>query len=708
MTRTFSPRRRDFIRVVSTAGAGLLLDIRLTLHAQVQDGGSPFAPNAWLRIDRDGTITIVVARSEMGQGVRTSLPMILAEELDADWASVRVEQALADEKYGSQGTGGSTSVRTSWEKLRKAGATARTMLISAAAKQWNVAESECRTAAGKVVHAPTGRILSYGELAPRAAGLPVPDKVTLKDPSQFRIIGTRMPRTDTPSKVDGSALFGIDIRLPGMLYATVARCPAFGGSARSWNDAGARRVPGFRSVIRISSGIAVVADTTWAAFRSRDALVIDWDMGPHAKLSSEGIRKQFLDAASKPGAVGRSEGDVDTALAGAFRRVDAVYEVPFLAHATMEPMNCVAVVTEKHCEIWVSTQDPQGFQAAAMKITGFTSADVVVHTTLLGGGFGRRFEPDVLADAVETSKVLRAPVKVTWTREDDMQHDWYRPASYHLLTGGLDKQGRLIALRHRIVAPSIDEQGEPGVIKDGLDKSAIKGAADLLYTIPNFRVEYIMSNTPVPIGSWRSVYPSQNVFATESFIDELAHAAGKDPLAFRESLVTDAPRLKAVLRLAAERSGWGSPLPAGHARGIAISPPSFFRTPTVQVVEVSVTAKKEIRLHRVTAAIDCGIAINPDGIEAQMEGGFVYGATAALKGDVTIRDGRVVQENFNDYPIMTIDEMPVVDTVIARSTEPPSGTGEPGLPPAAPAIGNAAFALTGQRLRTLPFRLSRT
>jgi CO/xanthine dehydrogenase Mo-binding subunit len=632
--------------------------------------------------------------------------MILAEELDADWSDVKVEQALADKKYGDMGTGGSASVRTSWVALRTAGATARAMLVSAAAKRWGVPEPSCRTENSCVIHVSTGRKLVYGELAAEAAILPVPAKVALKDPKDFRIVGKRIPRVDTPSKVNGSAKYGIDIRVPGMLYAAVAQCPVFGGSVKSFEEKQAASVPGVKRVLRISSGIAVVADSTWAAFQGRDALQIRWDEGPNAHLSSGDVRKMFVEASGKPGAVAFNQGDCDLALAKASKRIDAVYELPFLAHATMEPMNCVADVKKDRCEIWASTQDPQGFRKKACEITGLHEENVIVHTTLLGGGFGRRTETDAASQALEVSKAMGAPVKLTWSREDDMTRDMYRPASHHLLSGGLDESGHLVAFKHRIVTPSITESRSPGSTKNGLDDDAVEGAVNLPYTIPNFRVEYVMANTAVPVLWWRSVYPSQNVFAVESFMDELAHAAGKDPLEFRKALVTGMPRMRKAMDLAAAKAGWGTPLPAGHARGIALSPPSFFQTPVVQIAEVSVGADRRVRLHRIVCALDCGIVVNPDTVEAQIEGGFVYGITAALKGKITVKDGRVNEKNFDDYPLLTLDEMPVVETVIVESSEPPTGTGEPGLPAAAPAVANAVFAASGQRLRTLPMKLS--
>jgi isoquinoline 1-oxidoreductase subunit beta len=700
--------RRQFIKSVS--GAGLVLGVHIrwggVALATGQEQSSPFAPNAWLHIDHDGSVTITLAKSEMGQGVKTALPMIVADELDADWSRVTVVQAIADKKYGGMTTGGSASVRTSWDKLRQAGATARAMLVAAAAQRWEVPSTDCRTESGFVIHTPTGRRLSYGELADLAATLPVPESVSLKTPDAFTIIGKRIPRVDIPEKVDGSAVFGIDVRVPGMLFASVVRCPVFGGSVRSFDPARARALPGVVNVLGISSGIAIVARSTWEAFQGRDAVGITWDFGPNAHLSSAGIRSLLVEASARGGAVAESTGDVARAMGVAVKRVDAVYEVPFLAHATMEPQNCVADVRKDRCEIWAPTQAPQTFQRRAAEITGLPESSVTVHTTLLGGGFGRRFETDTMADAVEISKIIGAPIQVIWTREDDMTHDFYRPTSYHLLSGGLDSDGNLIAFRHTVVAPSLREQNKGGSVKNGLDKEAVEGAVDLPYAIPNFLVEYVMVQTPVPIGPWRSVYASQNVFAVESFMDELAHAAGKDPFTFRHDLVTRMPRMRKAMEDAAARAGWGNPLPPGHARGIALSPPAFFRTPVAQIVEISLNEKGTLKIERVVDAIDCGIVVNPDTVEGQMEGGFVFAATAALKGAITIVEGRVEQQNFGDYPLLTLDETPAVETIMEPSTEPPSGAGEPGVPPVAPALANAIFAATGKRLRTLPLTLS--
>lgn len=708
---THAITRRDFIAVTSAAGAGLVLGVYARRSgasaAAGPETGPPadFAPNAWVRVAVDGTVTITVAKSEMGQGVRTALPMIVAEELDADWATVRIEQALPDQKYGSMVTGGSTSVRTSWDRLRKAGAAARMMLVGAAAQRWNVAVTECRTESGTVVHEPTGRVLRYGDLAEDAARLPVPEDPPLKQPGDFRIIGQRVPRIDTPDKVDGSAVFGLDVRIPGMLFASIARCPVFGGKLASFDADRARAMPGVRHVVPIFRGVAVVADTTWQAFQARDALDIKWDEGPSASLSSADISKMLAGLAGGKGAVAESSGDADGALPGAAKTLNATYEVPFLAHATMEPMNCTARVQKDQCEVWVPTQNAQGARQAAAAVSGLPEEQVIVHVTLVGGGFGRRLSVDYVAEAVAVSRAVGEPVQVVWSREDDIRHDFYRPVSLHVLAGGLDAAGRLVAFKHRVIAPSIGAQSEPDAYQDRLDRGAVEGTTRIPYAIPNLLIDYVMANVPVPLGYWRSVYPSQNVFALESFIDELAHAAGADPVEFRLSMMGDSPKMNRVLELAAAKAGWGESPPPGRFRGVAFSPPAFFHTPVAQVAEVSVADDGTIRVHRVVGAIDCGIVVNPTGVEAQMEGGTAFAITAALRSRITIERGRVVQRNFHDYPLLRIDEMPVVETHVVPSAEPPTGTGEPVLPAVAPAIANAVFAATGKRLRTLPLEL---
>jgi isoquinoline 1-oxidoreductase beta subunit len=694
--------RRDFLRSSALGGAGLLIAFYLPTKADLHGQGvqSPFQPNAWLQVDPQDNVTIWVAKSEMGQGVRTSLPMIVAEELDADWARVRIEPALADaRKYGNQLTGGSTSVRTSWEPLRKAGAQARAMLIAAAAQKWGVAPGSCHTENGAVLHSASGRRASYGSLAEAAGKLPVPEKPPLKNTKDFRIVGRSLPRLDIPAKVDGSAQFGIDVRVPGMLFAVVARCPVFGGKPARFDATRAKAVKGVRAVMTVSNGVAVVADSTWAAMEGRQALDVTWDEGPHASLTSAEISQRFAKLAAGPAAVARHDGDAEAALKRAARTLEAVYEVPFLAHATMEPMNATADVRSGSCEVWAPTQAPSMAQQVAGKIVGVPPEKVTVHITLMGCGFGRRTEGDFVVDAVEASKAAGKPVQVLWTREDDMQHDHYRPASYHLLRAGLDADGRLIAWTHRVVAPSI--RGQYGdKVEGGVDFGAVDGAVDLPYAIPNLRVDYVMANTPVPVGYWRSVYASQTAFANECFLDEIAAAVGKDPVELRRDLLRNAPHHKAVLELVAEKSGWGKSLVAGRFRGLAVH--KSFHTYVAEVAEVSLEKDGTPRVHRVVCAVDCGLPVNPAGIVSQMQSGIVFGLSAALRGKITIDKGRVQQSNFDDYPPLRFDEMPHVEAHIVPSTEPPTGTGEPGVPPIAPAVANAVSAARGQRVRRLP------
>jgi len=636
--------------------------------------------------------------------VLTSLPMIVAEELDADWGTVRYEQAVADPKYGSMGTGGSRSVRGSYQTLREAGAAARMMLVQAAAGTWGVDAASCTTASGAVRHAPSGRSLAYGALAGRAAKLPIPSTIVLKDPSSFRIIGRRTPRLDTPLKVDGSGKFGIDTRLPGMLYATVAHPLPYGATLTSFDGAKALAIPGVINVLAIDTGVAVIARSTWLAFKGRDALAITWNEGESGAVSSATIAASLGEAAARAGAVAERVGDPETALAHAAKHVEAVYDAPFLAHATMEPMNCTADVRAGECEIWAPTQSPQSAQQEAADALGIDKTRVTVHTTLLGGGFGRRLSSDYVRDAVLCSKAAGAPVKMTWTREEDMRHDFYRPVSRHVLAGAVDASGTLVALTHKVVAPSIGDQRRPGSLSGGLDRGAVEGAVLTDYHVPNWKVEFALARTPVPIGAWRSVYPSQTVFALECFIDELAAAAGKDPVDFRLALTGHNPRAHAVLKLAREKSGWDTPPGAGVSRGIAFGPHAFYGSWVAHVAEVSVEGGA-VRVHRIVTAIDCGTAVNPESIEAQIEGGIVYGLTAALKGEITIERGSAVQGSFDDYPLLTMDEMPRIDVHIVPSAEPPEGIGEPGVPPIAPAVANAVSRATGKRVRSLPIRL---
>ena len=690
MSTPSSFSRRDFIKISSVAGAGLLLSFYLPAKDEtaVASTGEAFVPNAWLRINNDGTVTITVARSEMGQGVLTSMPMIVAEELEADWTKVKVEQAVSHpSKYGSMSTGGSFSVRGSWQNLRTAGATAREILISAAAQQWGVDRSTCRAEVGKVIHS-SGKELTYGQLASTAATVHAPTGVRLKDPKDFKILGQRLTKIDTPSKVNGSAKFGIDMRVPGMLFASIERSPVFGGKVKSFGSDKTKAVEGVRDVIQTESGIAVVAHSTWAAFQGRKALSIQWDEGPNSGQSSEAIWQSFEEMSKSKGSIEDYEGDAEAALAGAAKRIEAVYYAPLVAHATMEPMNCLADVRSDSCEIWVPTQSPQQVQNEAARILGFPVDRVRVNVTLLGGGFGRRLQTDYAADAVRVSKAVGAPVQVVWTREDDMQHDFYRPCTYNVLRGGLDSEGWPIAWLHRVAGPS--------------SRGLVVGGSTPPYAIPNFQIESHIRETGVPIGAWRSVGPSQNGFVVETFIDELAFAAKKDPFEFRRKLLSRSPRLRRALEVAAEKSGWGKPLPAGVGRGIAAV--EGFGSAVAEVVEASVTKYGKLTIHRIIAAVDCGPIVNPNTLEAQVEGGIVYSLSSVLKDEITIAKGRTVQGNFDDYRLMTIDEMPKVEMHIIPSTESVGGIGEPGLPPVAPALCNAIFAASGIRIRRLPIR----
>ncbi len=688
-----SLNRREFLKTGGAAGATLVIGLYLPAFEREPPHAAaapqPFRPNAWIEIGPDGSVTIWTGRSEMGQGVRTAMPMIVAEELEADWTRVRVAQADADPAYGDQFTVGSRSVRTGFEPLRKAGAAAREMLIAAAALTWNVPRDACRARNSTVEHVPTGRRLGYGNLVARAATLPVPADPPLKPSSEFRIVGRHTPRLDTPEKVSGEARFGLDVRAPGMVYAAVARCPVFGGRVKSFDPAPALAVPGVQRVVQISSGVAVVAENTWAAFQGKKALKIEWDEGATARWSSDGIWSAFTAAAVRSGEVVRKVGDVDEGLKGAARTVDAVYQAPYLAHACMEPMNCTAHVKDGKCEIWAPTQNPQGIQQAAVRLTGLPVEAITVHVTYLGGGFGRRGGPmDYATEAVELAQKTPAPVQVVWTREDDIQNALYRPATYNVLRGGLDARGAPVAWSHRLVGPA------------GGSFLITRGADELIYPVPHFRLERITEDPGIPVAPWRGVGPSQNGWVVESFVDELAHAAGRDPYEYRRALVADHPRLLGVLDLAAERAGWRTAPAAGRSRGIALW--QFGETFLAQVAEVSVGADGAVRVHRVVCTADCGIVVNPDTVQAQIEGAIVYGLTAALYGEITIDHGRVAQSNFTDYRMLALAEMPTVEVHLVRSDAAPSGVGEAGLPPIAPAVCNAIFAGTGKRIRRLP------
>lgn len=704
--------RRDFLHAGVAAGAGLTLAVSLPSCAPGRQSPvtTPFKPNAWIRVGTDGSVTLVVDRSEMGQGVYTALPMLLADELDVSWSAVQVEQSGAGKEYynamfPSQVTGGSMSIASSWQPLREAGARARAMLVAAAAAAWAADAGECRTENGVVIHEPTRRRLKYGELAERAAALPVPEKVTLKDPKAFRLIGTSVPRLDLADKVRGKAEFGMDVTVPGMLIGVVARCPVFGGTPTSWDEAAAKQVPGVKQVVKLSSGIAVLADGYWPAQKGRDALKVVWEEGPVARLSTDGMRKEMAALAKRPGLVVRKEGS--GALVRGGSQISAIYEAPYLAHACMEPMNATAHVEADKCTVWVPTQYQCGMalgggvQEVAARITGLDLGKVTVHTTFLGGGFGRRAMQDFVVDAVEASKAAGAPVKVIFSREDDIQHDFYRPPTYTRFAASLGADGLPTGLTARVVCPSIMASSF-GAPKDKLDDSGVEGIANLPYSIPNLLVEAVQPDWAVPLGFWRSVGSSQNGFLVESFMDELAWAAGQDPVEYRKALLASKPRHLGVLQLAAEKSGWGSPLPDGRARGVAVM--ESFNSYVAEVAEVSLNPDRTVRVHRVVAAVDCGTVVNPDNVAAQVESAIVFGLTAALHGEITIDRGRVTQSNFHDYPLLRMREMPAVEVHVIQSTAAPTGIGEPGTPPIAPAVANAVFALTKQRIRQLPLR----
>jgi isoquinoline 1-oxidoreductase beta subunit len=672
-------------------------------------GGDYYTLNPFIRVGTDGGVIIVVNHSEMGQGVYTSLPMLVAEELECDWSRIGLEAAPVDQAYnhtqfGMQLTGGSTSVASEWERLRRVGAQAREMLVAAAADTWKVEKATCRAENGNVIHT-TGKKLSYGQLARKASGLPAPEEVELKDPSQFKLIGKPLKRLDVPEKTVGKGVFGIDVTTPGMLMAVVARPPVFGAKVKSFEAEKAMAVPGVVKVVQIPTGVAVVAEGFRPASQAREALEIVWDEGPGAALSTEGMREQYAALAKRPGATARKEGDVRQAFREAARVIEAEYEVPYLAHATMEPLNCLVDLRSESCEIWTGTQLQTLDREAAARVAGLNPDQVKLHTTLLGGGFGRRGNPqsDFVVEAVHVAKAVGRPVKVIWTRENDMKGGWYRPMWVDRIAGGVDAEGRITGWHHTIVGQSIMAGTLfEGMMSEGIDPASLEGAADIPYVIPNILVDLHTPKIEVPVQWWRSVGHSHTAFVVESFVDELSRAAGRDPYEVRREMLVDHPRHKAVLELAAERAGWGSPLPGGRGRGLAVH--QSFGSFVAEVAEVSVSPAGEVRVHRVVCAVDCGRVTNPDTVKAQMEGGIAFGLTAALHGAITFKDGRVEQSNFQDYPLLTIKEMPKVEVHIVQSDEPPSGVGEPGVPPIAPAVANAVFAATGKRIRRLPIR----
>ena len=660
-----------------------------------------------MRIGRDGRIIIISPQVEMGQGTYTSMPMLVAEELEVDLAQVRVEPAPADDKayknpaLGFQVTGGSTSVRGFWQPLREAGAVARTMLVQAAAQTWNVDPSSCRAERGTVVHTASGRKLGYGALADKAAGLPVPQTVALKDPKTFKLIGQPAKRLDTPGKVNGTAMYGIDTRRPGMKVATVAACPVFGGKLAKVDDSKAKAVKGVRQIVRLDDAVAVVADHMGAATKGLAALDIAWDEGANARLSTADIIRDLETASQKPGVVAKHDGDAAKALADADRKLEAVYQVPLLAHTTMEPINCTVHVRPDGCDVWVGNQVVARAQATAAEVTGLPLDKVKVHNQLLGGGFGRRLEVDYVTQAVRIARQVKGPVKVVWTREEDIQHDIYRPYYYDRLAAALGPDGLPVAFTHRVTGASILARWAPPFFQNGLDSDAVEAAAGP-YAFPNVLVDYVRHETPpgLAIGWWRGVGVTHNAFMVEGFIDELAALAKKDPVEYRRALLAKAPRARAVLDLAAEKAGWGGSMPAGSGRGVSVI--FGFGSYVAQVADVTVSKSGEVRVQRVVCAVDCGHVVNPDTARAQMESGIIYGITGALYGEITIKDGRVEQSNFDNYPALRIDEAPAIEVHLVNSNEAPGGLGEPGTSAVMPAVVNAVFAATGKRLRKLP------
>ena len=715
--------RRAFLKTAAAAGGGLLVCGWLPLDGSREArAAGAFEPNVWVRIGADDSVRIMLSMLEMGQGVMTAMPMLVAEELDVDFARITTEWAPADRRYGnpsfggSQTTAGSNSTRGMWKLLREAGAAARMMLVTAAAQTWSVPENSLTTEKGEVVHQASGRRLKYGALVDKAATLPAPARVTLKDPKAFTLLGKSVSRLDVPAKVNGSAEFGIDVKRPGLLVARIVRCPVFGGKVASFNATKAKAVPGVRHVVQVTNGVAVVADGYFAASKGAQALEVTWNEGPLARLTSAEITKQYAALAQKPGAVARASGDVDAALGNGAttqtassstgtRIVERVFEVPFLAHACMEPMNCTADVKADRCDVWAPTQSQTVTHDTAIAATGLPAEKVFVHTTYLGGGFGRRGEADFVLDAVETSKAVGAPVKVIWTREDDMKHDYYRPVTYVRMWGAVDSSGRASAWKQRILQSSLLKRLNPNALagSKGVDFISVEGAANLPYAIPNLRVEYTEADPGIPFGFWRSVGSSVNGYVTEAFIDELATMAGQDPYRFRRTLLEKMPRHRAVLDLVAEKSEWTKALPAGRFRGIAVH--ECFGTITGLVTEISVE-KTAIRVHKITCAVDCGWTVNPDTITAQMEGGIVYGLSAALKGEITINNGRVVQSHFADYQVVRMNEMPAIDVHIVPSTESPGGIGEPSTAVIAGSLVNAVYSATGKRIYSLPIKLA--
>jgi isoquinoline 1-oxidoreductase beta subunit len=695
--------RREFLR--ASAAGGLLLTISPS-PASAADPAPSALPRAYLRIEPDNRIVFIAPRVEMGQGAYTSLAMLIAEELEVGLDQIAVEPAppdaalYSDAINGEQATGTSATTISFYDPLRWAGANARTLLIEAAAHGWRVDPSTCRATRAVITHETSGRTVTYGAVAGAAAALPLPRTIVLKQPKDFTLIGTPAKRIDTAAKVDGTARFGIDVQLPGLKIATIAACPVFGGALGHVNDTKAMTIKGVRKIVRLHDAVAVVADHTGAARKGLAALDIAWNAGPNAGLSSADIVADLEKASARPGAVGTRTGDAAKALAGAARRVAATYRIPFLAHAPMEPMNCTAHVRDGRCDVWVGTQVPVRAREAAAKAAGLPPAMVTIHNQLIGGGFGRRLFTEHITQAVQIARACDGPVKLIWSREEDIRHDAYRPYYYDSLEAGLDENGKPVAWTHRVAGASVSARWDPTSIKDGLDTDALDSAAGA-YDFPNVLLDYVRQDVPhMPVGWWRGVGPTHNVFVVESFIDELAHLAGQDPVAYRRALLGSAPRVRAVLDLAAEKSGWGAPLVSGRGRGVSAL--ASFGSFVAQVAEVTVRPDGAVRVDRVVCAVDCGRIVNPDIVRAQIEGGIIFGITAALYGEITLDRGRVVQGNFDSYRMLRLGEAPAIEVHLIESDDAPGGIGEPGTATIAAAVTNAVFAATGQRLRTLP------
>ena len=710
MSRPLS--RRAFLKK-SLEGAGLTIALSMTpsgcrligSESLKKDSTTPYHMNAWIQVLPDETVRCILNKSEMGQGVYTSLPMIIADEMDADWTNICFQAAPAAQTYldpvfGMQLTGGSTSIRHMFEPLRKAATAARQMLVTAAAQTWGVPETECQAQQGKIHHTRTGRSLTYGQLCERASQLPVPQDLPLKKETQFKLIGTSMSRLDVWDKVNGSATFGTDNFVPGMVYASIVRPPAYGARVTSQNKEAAEKVAGISHVVAMDRGIAVCATTFSASQKGKEALHVTWDKGPHSGLDNEALEKTYLHHLQQSGVTARNEGDVKNGLAQAARKIEATYHLPYLAHVTMEPMNCTAWIRPDRCDIWASTQNQTGVLQQAEKITGLHAEQIHVHTTYLGGGFGRRAETDVVEETLQIAKATGKPVKLLWTREEDIQNDFYRPGNSCRIEGGIDARGQITAWSHKVAAPSIFARIFPQRVKGGVDPAAVEGIVEP-YEVPNVLLEYVRVETPVPVGFWRSVGSSHNAFTVECFLDELAHLAQKDSLEFRLSHLRNQPRARRVLEVAAEKARWGSSRSAGQGLGIAYH--FSFGTHVAQVAEVSVNKEDgQVKVLKVTCAVDCGKVVNPNIITAQMESGIIMGLSAALKERIEFANGGVKSANFYDYEILRMSEVPDIEVHLVKNNEAMGGVGEPGLPPVAPAVGNAVFNVTGVRMRRLP------